>query len=62
MSKDDVKSLRSWHEIAKQVSEEDDPNRILELAEELIRALDSQSRKIMDEITPDEKVRKKGAA
>jgi len=62
MSKDDVKPLRSWHEIAKQVSEEDDPNRILELAEELIRALDAQSRKIMDEITPDEKVRKKGAA
>ena len=48
MPQDDVKPLPSWREIAKQASEEHDPNKALELAQELIRTLDRESMKRMD--------------
>jgi hypothetical protein len=51
---------RPWREIAKQASEEHDPNRALELAQELIHALDAESRKRMETITPETKA--EGAA
>ena len=60
MATSSVKSLRPWREIAKQASEENDPNKALELAQELIRALDTESRKLMENITPQEKA--EGAA
>ena len=51
---------RPWREIAKQASEEHDPNKALELAQELIHALDAESRKRMDNVTAEQKA--KGAA
>ena len=48
MSNHEMKPLRSWREIAKQAAEELDPNNVLQLAEELIRALDRESRKRVD--------------
>ena len=56
----DVKPHRSWREIAKQASEEHDLNKALALAQELIHALDAESRKRMDRISPETKA--EGAA
>ena len=53
-------SHRPWREIARQASEEHDPNKALELAQELIRALDAESRKRMDHVSPQQKA--EGAA
>ena len=50
-------SHRSWREIAKQTSEENEPDKNLELAQELIRALDPESRKRMEHVTPQEKAK-----
>jgi len=44
MPQDDVKPLRSWRELAKLTAEEHDPDKALELAQQLIQALDAQSR------------------
>jgi len=43
MSQVDVKPPRSWREIAQFAAQEQNPQRVLELARELIRALDAQS-------------------
>lgn len=43
MSNQDMTPLRSWREIAKQAAEEHDPNNVLQLAQELIRALDRET-------------------
>jgi len=58
MSKPDMTPLPSWREIARRASEEHDPNKALELAEQLIRALDKESRRRMDGINTE----RKGAA
>ena len=39
MSKTDVKPLRPWRELAKKTAEEHDPNKVVKLAQELIRSL-----------------------
>ena len=55
MSHDDVKPLRSWRDIAKQTAEEHDPNEVLKLAQELIRALDAESNHRMESVSAKEK-------
>ena len=55
MSNHDMKPLRSWREIAKQAAEEHDPNNVLQLAQELIRALDRESSEHMDGVNAKEK-------
>ena len=59
-NQDDVKPLRPWREIAGQAAEQSDPDKTLDLAQELIRALDAESNKRMGQIRPEEK--EKGAA
>ena len=54
MSNSDVKPP-SWRTIAEQASKEKDPDKTLELAENLIRALDAESRARMREVKPDDK-------
>ena len=58
----DVKSLRSWQELAKLTAEQKDPTNVLELAQQLIRALDEESRKSMDQISAAEKSSEKRTA
>lgn len=58
----DVKSLRSWQELAKLTAEQKDPAKVLELAQELIRALDEERRKSMDQISAAEKSSEKRMA
>jgi len=53
---------RSWREVAKQASEEHERYKALELAQELIHALDTESRKRMEHVMPDDKAREKVAA
>jgi hypothetical protein len=55
MPKNDVTPLRTWRELAKLTAEEDDANRALELAQELIRALDAESNKRMERVMPQQK-------
>ena len=55
MSQGEVKPRRSWREIAKQVSEEYDDERAFELVQELIRALDAESRERMRRVSAKEK-------
>ena len=43
MSQVDMRSSRSWRDIAQQAANEESPQRALELAQELIRALDIKS-------------------
>ena len=42
---------RSWRELAALVAEEEDPQKILLLAKEMIRALDAESSKHMENIS-----------
>jgi hypothetical protein len=42
----DLKPTRDWHEVAKQIVEEQDGKKIPDLCEELIRALDDQEKHI----------------
>jgi hypothetical protein len=60
MPKGDMKPLRPWRELARRVTEENDADKSLELAEELIRALDAESRRGMERMTPETKA--EGAA
>jgi hypothetical protein len=60
MSQGDLRPLRPCQEIAKQVSEEYDHNRSAELVQQLIHALDAESRKRMERLTPESKA--EGAA
>jgi len=50
----DSKPHRQWRDIAKEASEEYDPIKALQLAQELIRALDAESRKHMEHVAPDQ--------
>lgn len=61
MPQDDVKPPRRWQDIAKQASIEQDPNKVVELARELIRTLDAKSSEILDKIKPADKTTKKSA-
>ena len=62
MSTSELKPTRRWREIARQVLLEQDHEKALELAEELIRALDAESSQRMDGIDADQKVRSAGRA
>jgi len=62
MPQDDVKPLRSWRELAKLTAEEHDPDKALELAQQLIQALDAQSRKRMDQVNAHDKAQGHEAA
>lgn len=45
---DGAKSERSWQEIARDVTEEKDPQKVVDLSADLIRALDAEIR-MLDE-------------
>jgi hypothetical protein len=62
MPKDDVTPLRPWQELAKLTAEETDPLKAWELAQELTRALDAESRKYMEKISAQQKANEKEAA
>ena len=62
MSQADLKPPRSWREIARLTAQEQNPQRVLELAQELIRALDIESNRRMTESGKDLKANEKGAA
>ena len=51
----DSKQPRNWRDIAKEAGTENDPNRVLKLAHELIRALDVESNKHVGHHTPSTK-------
>jgi len=56
MLNSDVKPLRSWCEIAEEIVEGRDPNRTLQLAKELIRALERETGKSTEEMKAKENV------
>lgn len=62
MSHDDMSPLRDWREIADLTAKEEDPQKVLDLAKELIRLLDEESNKRFDEVSENVKAREKGAA
>ncbi len=62
MSKVDGKPPRSWREIAQLTSQEHDPQRVLELARQLIRALDAESNRRMAQSGDNLKINDNGAA
>lgn len=62
MSQGDMKPTRSWRELAALVAEEEDPQKILLLAREMIRALDAESSKHMENISAAEKASGEKAA
>jgi hypothetical protein len=51
MSQGDMEPPRSWRELAALVAEEEDPQKSLLLAQEMIRALDAESSKRLDHIS-----------
>jgi len=55
MSQVDMEPPRNWREIAALVAKEEDPQKILLLAQEMIRALDAESSKHMENISAAEK-------
>jgi phage terminase Nu1 subunit (DNA packaging protein) len=62
MSQADVKPIQNWQEIAARVAAETDPNKVADLAKELITALDKRSNRRFEEVTPESKTLEKGAA
>ena len=62
MSLVDMKTPRSWQEIATLVAREEDPQKILLLAREMIRALDAKSSLHMKKISAAEKTSGEKAA
>ena len=58
----DMKTPRSWQEIATLVAREEDPQKILLLAREMIRALDAKSSLHMENISAAEKTSGEKAA
>jgi hypothetical protein len=46
----DVEPTGTWREIARKAANEQDPEKVLELARELIRALDSESNNRMADV------------
>ena len=55
MSQVDVKPPRSWRDIAQLAAQEQNPQRVLELARELIRALDAESNRRLAQFANDRK-------
>jgi hypothetical protein len=63
MSQSDVKKpIQNLREIAARVAAETDPNKVADLAKELITALDKDSNRDLEQVTPESKRREKGAA
>ena len=62
MSQVDMEPPRNWREIAALVAKEEDPQKILLLAQEMIRALDAESSKHMENISAAEKTGEKKAS
>jgi hypothetical protein len=52
MSSHDGKPKRSWQEIAAEAAREQDPQRLLELTQELERALDECNKRAVDSEKP----------
>jgi hypothetical protein len=50
-----VKPIRPWREIAALAAKEDDHEKAMELVQELIRALDAESNRRMDNVSAREK-------
>ncbi|HZQ23207.1 MAG TPA: hypothetical protein VFA89_10440 [Terriglobales bacterium] len=44
MSQADMKLIRTWRDIAEELSRETDPKRLIELTEELDKALEAEQR------------------
>jgi hypothetical protein len=61
MAASDLKPYRPWREVAELVLHEQDHEKALELAQELIRALDAESRKRMEQVKADDKAKEKAA-
>lgn len=62
MSQPDMKPVPDWQEIAALVAAEKDPDRILQLAQELIAALDKRTNALHPKVPPESKTREQGAA
>jgi hypothetical protein len=62
MSQDDMKQVQVLREIAARVASETNPNKVVDLARELIRALDESSSRRLDQVTAESKGEERGAA
>jgi hypothetical protein len=62
MSQDDMKQVQVLREIAARVASETNPNKVVDLAKELIRALDESSSRRLDQVTAESKTNERGAA
>jgi hypothetical protein len=62
MSQDDMKQVQVLREIAARVASETNPNKVVDLAKELIRALDESSSRRLDQVTAESKGEERGAA
>lgn len=62
MPQADSKAPLSWREIAQRTAQEQNPQRVLELAQQLIRALDAESNRRMAQSGNNLKSNEKGAA
>jgi hypothetical protein len=51
-----IKRQPAWKELAALVASQRDENKALVLAQELIRALDAESKKTLDDVTPESKM------
>jgi len=62
MSQDDMKQVQVLREIAARVASETNPNKVVDLAKELIRALDESRSRRLDQVTAESKGDERGAA
>ena len=62
MSQADVKPVLDWQEIAARVAAEKDPERVINLARELIDALDKRTNELLAKVPPNSKMPEQGAA
>lgn len=62
MSQSDMRFVSDWQEIAARVAAEKDPDRILQLAQELIAALDRRTKPLAREGPPESKTREQDTA
>ena len=62
MSQADVKPVLDWQEIAARVAAEKDPDRVINLARELIEALDKRTNELLAKVPPNSKMPEQGAA
>lgn len=62
MPEDGKKHEKTWPEIVEDVSKEPDPKRVAELSQELIKALDEETKKKLEHLQkPEQEARKKSA-